>query len=67
MASKYVKGERITSLDELAKQEFVFFPSYGVRHCGFVKSMQFRYLEDLIKKGRIYKAIPKDKEQKNDE
>ena len=58
MASKYVKGDRITSLDELAKQQFVFMP-YGVRHAGFVQSQQFRFLKMQIDAGRIYKAIPR--------
>jgi len=38
MASKYVKGERITSLDDLAKQEFIFLKG-AVKHQGFFKSM----------------------------
>ena len=53
---KYKKGEPITSLDELAKQKYVFMP-YGVRHCGFVQSMQFRFLKGMIDRRRIYKAV----------
>ena len=54
--TKYKKGERITSLDEFIQQEFVYFP-YGVRHHGYAQSQQIRQVSNMIKNGRLYKAI----------
>lgn len=54
--TKYKKGERITSLDEFIEQEFVYFP-YGIRHSGYAQSQQIRLVKDMIKSGRLYKAI----------
>lgn len=53
--TKYKKGERITSLDELAKETIVFLPC-GIKHHGWWKSMQFRLIESYLKRG-IYKAV----------
>lgn len=53
---KYKKGERITSLDELVKQEFVYWND-KITHHGWFKSWQLRMTEDAIKRGIIYKAI----------
>lgn len=52
--AKYEKGERITSLDELRNQKYVYLP-FGIRHAGFVQSMQFRQLCMYLDMG-IYKA-----------
>ena len=54
--AKYKKGERITSLDEFIEQEFVYFP-YGIRHRGYAQSQQIRQVSNMIKSGRLYKAI----------
>lgn len=54
--TKYKKGERITSWDEFIQQEFVYFP-YGIRHSGYAQSQQIRLVDDMIKSGRLYKAI----------
>lgn len=54
--TKYKKGERITSLDEFIQQEFVYFP-YGIRHRGYAQSQQIRHVSNMIKGGRLYKAI----------
>ena len=54
--TKYKKGERITSLDEFIQQEFVYFP-YGIRHRGYAQSQQIRLVNNMIKSGRLYKAI----------
>mgnify|MGYP003449102064 CR=1 FL=1 len=54
--TKYKKGERITSLDEFIQQEFVYFP-YGIRHSGYAQSQQIRFVNNMIKSGRLYKAI----------
>ena len=54
--TKYKKGERITSLDEFIQQEFVYFP-YGIRHRGYAQSQQIRLVSNMIKSGRLYKAV----------
>ena len=56
--AKYEKGERITSLDELREQQFIYLP-FGIRHAGFVQSMSFRTLCMYMDRG-IYKAKLKD-------
>ena len=58
---KYSKGDRITSLDELVKQEFVYWND-KITHHGWFKSWQLRMTENAIKAGRIYKAIKKESE-----
>ena len=56
MASKYLNGERITSLDDLAKSDFAIING-NVQHNGWFMSMQIRYLLDAIGRGLVYKAI----------
>ena len=46
----FEKGERITSLDELMKQEWVMWGD-APRHMGFVGSMQMRTVDRLMKLG----------------
>lgn len=53
---KYRKGEKITSLDELAKQEFVYFFD-KITHCGWFMSWQLRLAESYITRGFLYYAI----------
>ena len=53
---KYRKGEKITSLDELAKQEFVYF-CHKITHHGWFKSWQFRLAESYIRRGMVYYAV----------
>lgn len=50
----YRKGKRITSLDEIFEYQYVFLP-FGVRHIGFVGSLQTRLLKDYINRG-VYVA-----------
>lgn len=52
---KFRKGKRITSLDELAKQEFVYF-SDKITHMGWFMSWQFRLAQSYIQRGRLYYA-----------
>lgn len=59
--SKYEKGEKIRSLDELRNQKFVYLP-FGIRHAGFVQSMSFRTLCMYMDRG-IYKAKLKEEEK----
>lgn len=52
---KYRKGNKITSLDELAKQEFVYFFD-KITHCGWFMSWQFRLATMYIERGWLYYA-----------
>ena len=52
---KYRKGGKITSLDELAKQEFVYFYD-KITHCGWFGSWQFRLTAKYIERGCLYYA-----------
>jgi hypothetical protein len=53
---KYRKGEKITSLDELAKQEFIYFFD-KITHCGWFMSWQFILAEMYIRRGWLYYAV----------
>jgi hypothetical protein len=57
MASKrkYHPGEIITSLDELATQEFIYIHD-KIYHCGWWQSLQFRFLKYRMDRGYIRKA-----------
>ena len=52
---KYRKGAKITSLDELVKQEFVYFYD-KITHIGWAKSWQVRLALGYIERGCIYYA-----------
>lgn len=52
---KYQKGKQITSLDELAKQEFVYFFD-KITHCGWFMSWQFRLAKRYVERGSLYRA-----------
>jgi hypothetical protein len=52
---KYRKGAKITSLDELIKQEFVYFYD-KITHNGWFCSWQFRLAYKYLKSGRLYYA-----------
>jgi len=56
-------GDRITSLDELVQQKWVYlFPNpRGIKHIGWIKSMQLEVVRRFLNVG-IYKAIPVNKE-----
>lgn len=62
---KYQKGEKITSLDELAKQEFAYIGE-KIYHWGWFMSMQARLLDMYIKKDWVYKAVKKEKNNETD-
>lgn len=60
MASKYDVGEQLTSLDELAKQELVYFVKNDykkVYHSGWFLSWQFRKVKYDLQTGSLYKVI----------
>ena len=53
---KYKKGEKITSLDELAKQDFIYFFD-KITHCGWFMSWQLRLACIYLERGFLYYAI----------
>ncbi|MBE6666881.1 MAG: hypothetical protein E7607_01030 [Ruminococcaceae bacterium] len=53
---KYRKGGPILSLDELARQEFVYV-DHKITHCGWFQSWQFGYTKRMMEQGRICYAI----------
>ena len=60
--SKYVKGERITTIDELMEQDFVIFNNGtgSQDKCynkGWYQCWQLRMASLYVNTGRIYKAI----------
>ena len=52
---KYRKGSKILSLDELARQEFVYFFD-KITHRGWFLSWQFRLAQSYIERGWLYYA-----------
>lgn len=56
---KYAPGDKITSLDDLAKQERIFWHD-TLFHRGWFKSWQFRMAEDAIQSGMIRYAVKKE-------
>lgn len=52
---KYSKGSRITCMEELVKQDVVFFRE-KVLHRGFFQSWQIRYAIIQIEKGLLFRA-----------
>lgn len=53
---KYRRGEVITSLDELAKQEFIYWHN-KIYHAGWFMSWQFRMAKRFIDAGSLYYAV----------
>ena len=59
----YKMGGRIRALDELARQEFVFFSSKNnpkLYHCGWFMSWQFSLAAQFINHGYLYYAVKED-------
>jgi hypothetical protein len=52
---KYRKGAKILSLDELAKQEFIYFYD-KITHSGWFMSWQFSLAAQYIQRGCLYYA-----------
>ena len=52
---KYKKGSRITCMEELVKQDVVFFRE-KVLHWSFFQSWQIRYAIIQIEKGVLFRA-----------
>ena len=53
---KYIKGEQIKSLDELMKQEFIYFGGKVV-NVGWFQNWQIVMANLYIKYGHIFEAI----------
>ena len=53
---KYQKGERITSLDELGKQEFIYLFD-TITHRGWFQRWQITLALRYIERGWLYYAI----------
>ena len=59
----YKMGGQIRALDELARQEFIFFSSKSnpkLYHCGWFMSWQFRVAARYIRWGYLYYAVKDD-------
>ena len=56
---KYRKGDVIRSVDDLLKQEFVYFDD-KIYHCGWVRSWQLNMVVKHMENGRIFYAIQKE-------
>lgn len=56
---KYRKGDKITSLDELSKQEFIYFHD-KLTHCGWFMSWQYRLAQRYIQRGCLFYAVKND-------
>ena len=52
---KYRKGKRITSLDDLSNQEFIYFFN-KITHKGWFMSWQFRLAQSYIERGYLWFA-----------
>lgn len=62
-ADMYRMGGKIRTLDELARQEFIFFSSKNnpkLYHRGWFMSWQLRYVELYIRWGYLYYAVKED-------
>ena len=62
-ADMYRMGGKIRALDELARQEFIFFSSKNnpkLYHCGWFMSWQFRVAARYIRWGYLYYAVKDD-------
>ncbi len=52
---KYQKGGAINSLDEIAKQDFVYIKD-KIYHAGWFMSLQFSYIKRHMDAGYVFKA-----------
>lgn len=63
---KFKRGDRITSLDELASQKWIYVFD-KITHNGWFMSWQFRTAQGFMKRGILYYALPNDDRRKEDE
>lgn len=62
---KYRPGEKITSLDELERQEFIYCNG-KIMNNGWFMSWSFRLARDYIKRGSLRYAVKNEMEENND-
>lgn len=62
---KFKKGDKITSFDELAKQEFVYFFD-KITHKGWFMSWQFSLAKRYIDRGFLYYAHLRKEDESNE-
>lgn len=55
MARRYKKGCAIYSLDEIAKQDFVYIKD-KIYHAGWFMSLQLSYIKRHMDAGYVFKA-----------
>ena len=61
---KYHPGEKITSLDELEKQKFIYCNGKNM-HEGWFKSWPFRIADVYLKRGILRYAVKNEMEEQN--
>lgn len=59
----YRKGRKITNIDELVKQEFIYF-HHKITHNGWFLSWPVRLANDYIHRGILFTAIKNESEDK---
>lgn len=64
--SKYTRGEKIETLDDLLRQRVVILNFKAVNYA-WVLSQQIRWVMRFLQEGCFYYAIPKNKEKKKEE
>ena len=52
---KYMKGDAITSIDEMAKQEFVYVHD-KIYHAGWFMSFQLSWAKRMIESRNVFRA-----------
>lgn len=57
---KYYKGNKISSLEQFEKQKFVYW-YHKIYSVEFIKSLQYRFVLEMIRKESLYEAIKKEK------
>ena len=63
---KFKKGDKITSLDELASRKWIYVFD-KITHNGWFMSWQFRMAQSFLQRGNLYYALPNDDMRKEDE
>ena len=53
--SKYRPGGLITSVDQLAREEFIYFNN-KLMHRGWFMSWQLRFAQRMVEENRLYRA-----------
>lgn len=61
---KYRKGGKITSLDELVKQEFIYC-YHKITHCGWFMSWPVNLAKQYIARGCLFYAEKNEEEKDN--